>query len=506
MTIFRHGKTRRSVGLPSLKPNSARPHLARPRAQTRACAIAVAATVAIGLSFTGAVSASAASPFTATGVQAVVTGTSVTASATMYAQTSQTAASAGFCVRDAAGTNVDFARNFNVPLGPAGTPLSNTKTFTPGVYQFWACAKSGLTYTWSEVSARQSFTVFAPADNSARSPFTSSGVSATVNGWAVTASATLFASVAQNVPIAGFCVRNAAGQNVDFPRNWNVNVGPTGTPLSNTVIFPAGNYQFWACAKSGITYTWSEASARQTFTVKAPAEASTAMPVGDLPGWKQVFSDDFTTPVAAGGFPGPYAAKWLSYSGFPDTSHKGWYDQKIISAHDGVLDLFLHTENGVALGAAPLPLVNGAPYGSQNGQSYGRFSVRMKSDALPGYGLGFLLWPDSEVWNDGEIDFPEGGLDDVPHAFNHCLGNPSLNCYLASGSTSYTDWHTYTINWTPTKISFLIDGAEIGATTDNIPSKSLHWVMQVATTGVTPDPALSGHLLIDWATVYRMVP
>ena len=349
--------------------------------------------VALGLAFAGGVPASAASPFTATEVQAVVTGWSVTASATMFAPTNQLAASAGFCVRDAAGVNVDFARNVNVLLTTGGTPLTNTKTFAPGVYQFWACAKSGYTNIWSEVSARK------------------------------------------------------------------------------------------------------------TFTVVAPREISTAMPVGDLPGWKQIFSDDFSTPVARGGFPGPYAAKWLSYTGFPDSSHKGWYDQSIISAQDGVLDLFLHTKNGVALGAAPVPLVNGA----WGGQSYGRFSVRMKSDALPGYGIGFLLWPDSEVWSDGEIDFPEGGLDTVPHAYNHCLDNPAVNCLVVNGSTKYSDWHTYTIDWTPSKLSFLIDGAEIGSTTSNIPSKPLHWVMQVATTGVTPDPAIAGHLLIDWATIYRPV-
>jgi hypothetical protein len=30
--------------------------------------------------------------------------------------------------------------------------------------------------------------------------------------------------------------------------------------------------------------------------------------------------------------------------------------------------------------------------------------------------------------------------------------------------------------------------------------------MQVATTGVTPAASTSGHLLIDWATIYNYVP
>ena len=91
----------------------------------------------------------------------------------------------------------------------------------------------------------------------------------------------------------------------------------------------------------------ADASLGQTLTVAdAPPAPSPpqggsgeAMPVGDLPGWHQVFMDDFSNPLAAGQFPGPYSAKWTAYNGFYDAAHVGYYDQRAISVHDGFLDL-----------------------------------------------------------------------------------------------------------------------------------------------------------------------
>lgn len=55
--------------------------------------------------------------------------------------------------------------------------------------------------------------------------------------------------------------------------------------------------------------------------------ASTALPIGNLTNWKQIFTDDFLVNVPLGSFPGPIANKWMSYTGFGDTSNVGYYDQ-----------------------------------------------------------------------------------------------------------------------------------------------------------------------------------
>jgi len=254
----------------------------------------------------------------------------------------------------------------------------------------------------------------------------------------------------------------------------------------------------------------TSAAADTTSTASTAAAATTdasttggAMPVGNLPGWNQTLAQDFTTNVSAGSFPGPYASSFMSYNGFTDTSGIGVYDQNIISANDGVLNLALHTNSlGVPLGAAPIPLVNG----QWGGQTYGRFSVRMRSDALSGYGAAFLLWSDANNWNDGEIDFPEGNLDGTAWAHNHVIGNPTDDNLDADTGVDFTGWHTYTIDWTPTLLSYEVDGTVVAQTTSNIPSKPLHWVMQVGTNGSRPASSTAGNVQIDWATVYSYNP
>lgn len=232
-----------------------------------------------------------------------------------------------------------------------------------------------------------------------------------------------------------------------------------------------------------------------------PITGLSVMPLGDLPGWKQTFTEDFSLPLPEGSFPGGYGTKWLSYDGFTDTSKNGDYAQKIISAHEGVLDLSLRSVGGRPLGAAPVPLVHGA----WGGQRYGRFSVRMRADALAGYGAGMLLWSDANNWNDGEIDFPESALTQTANGANHCPGNPSTNCYTLKSNAIYPDWHTYTIDWTPNLLSFEIDGAVVGSTATNIPTAAMHWVMQFGTNGI-PAANTAGHVFIDWATIYSYAP
>jgi len=233
--------------------------------------------------------------------------------------------------------------------------------------------------------------------------------------------------------------------------------------------------------------------------------SSTAMPVGNLNGWRQIFTDDFTTNVALGSFPGPYANKWTSYTGFTDTSGKGDYDMyKVLSVSNGMLDFYMHTDPSTQrpLGAAPVPFLAGN--GQWGGQIYGRYSLRFRSDSLPGYSTGWLLWPDTNVWDEGEIDFPEGGLDGTIHAYDHCVNNPQTNCFANDTGVTFTSWHIATIEWTPAHVQFILDNVVVGVASgsNRVPSTQFHWVLQACTTGVTPNPSVAGHLQIDWAVVY----
>ncbi len=67
-------------------------------------------------------------------------------------------------------------------------------------------------------------------------------------------------------------------------------------------------------------------------------------------------------------------------------------------------------------------------------------------------------------------------------------------------------WHTATIEWTPERITFNLDG-QTWTTTDPevIPTDSMRWVLQTETllTDTAPDPAVSGHVEIDWVAARR---
>lgn len=345
--------------------------------------------------------------------------------------------------------------------------------------------------------------VIAPAANAATT-YSSTALNATVNGTAVTASTTIKASVSTAATYAGICARSAGGAHSDFPLA-AATVTTAGTSFTKTKTFAAGTYTYWACVKVG--GVWFNVGSSKTFTVSGTTPTSpgtgsatasgVAMPVGNLPGWKQVFADDFATDVARGSFPGPYASKWTAYDGFTDSSGAGRYSMSAISASGGAMDLYLHTENGQAISAAPAPII-----GSKwKGQTYGRYTVRFKSDPIPGYKAAWLLWPDSGNWNQGEINFPEGGLSSTIFAFNHCVGNPASNCYYFDTKTAYTGWHTATVEWSPGKLTFNLDG-KTGTTTSSIPTSPLHWILQTETDGGKPAASAAGHIQIDWVAAY----
>ena len=229
-----------------------------------------------------------------------------------------------------------------------------------------------------------------------------------------------------------------------------------------------------------------------------------AMPRGDIAGWHQVFAEDFATPVALGAFPGNlYQRKWGVYVGRHDTSGRGVYDpSRVLSVSNGVLNIYLHTENGIHLVAAPYPLLPGR--GNLRGMSYGRYSIRFRADPVAGYKTAWLLWPDSNNWPaDGEIDWPEGNLSGIMNAFMH-YANPAGGQAAFPTRFTYQAWHTATTEWSPGNVRFLLDGQVMGVSTTQIPSNPMHLVLQTETQigGPAPSDTAAGYVQVDWVVIY----
>ncbi len=241
--------------------------------------------------------------------------------------------------------------------------------------------------------------------------------------------------------------------------------------------------------------------------VSQPDPSGQKMPVGNLPGWQQIFTEDFTTNVPLGSFPGTvYGNAFAVYpDGTPDTAGQqgapSRYDpSQVVSVKNGLLNLYLHTSHGTPMAAAIVPNLPG-------NHLYGKYTIRFRSQSLAGFKTAWLLWPDSENWpQDGEIDFPEGDLSGPIGGFVHHQNATSGDDQdIFNTSALYTSWHTASIEWKPNSVKFILDGEVVGTSTDRIPDTPMHWVIQTESCfDFCPAANTAGNLQIAWITAYRM--
>lgn len=239
-----------------------------------------------------------------------------------------------------------------------------------------------------------------------------------------------------------------------------------------------------------------------TVTVAIPPSggpSGVAMPTGDIPGWHQVFTEDFTGNVSLGSWPGAYSSKWTDYTypGSHDTNGGAeWNTVKDVSVSGGAADYYLHSENSTAYAAAILPRTAA--------QTYGRYQVRFKVDpGMTGWKSAWLVWPDDDVWPaHGEIDWPEGDLTGSMEGFMHYADpNGGQDQTGSTGVAFASGWHTATTEWLPGSVKYYLDGTLVGSFTTKVSSYPMHWVLQ-SESASSSRPAGSGHIQIDWAVVY----
>lgn len=248
--------------------------------------------------------------------------------------------------------------------------------------------------------------------------------------------------------------------------------------------------------------------------VTAPTSGSNpsgqAVPNANLPGWNLTLSEDFSRNATLGQFKTVYGNVWAAADGQHDTSAsygrpaatQGIYDtSKTVTVHDSMLDMRVYTD-----GSGRPWIANPIPDTGTWGQLYGRYAVRFKSDTVPGFKMAWLLWPTSENWNQGEVDFPEAGLGNNMQGYSHNVnGSPNTNQWIVNTNVNMADWHTAVIEWTPTSLKFILDDVTY-TTTDSaaIPKNPMYWKLQTETNlSSTPPPTSSqGHVYIDWVAVW----
>jgi hypothetical protein len=192
-------------------------------------------------------------------------------------------------------------------------------------------------------------------------------------------------------------------------------------------------------------------------TASTPASSPAAVSTGgdssswpaSVAGWRLTYSTDFPGSSLPSG--------WGAYSGEPGGDPDGNWVQSNAQVSGGALRLM----------ATPSSQAGVSFYGKS--QTYGMYLVRMKGDDEPGLAINniAILWPAQQgVWPP-EIDFYEDsggsrqGFSASLHAGSDGNDNPVI--HSSPPANNGTAWHTYGVQWTPSAITYTIDGRVWGS-------------------------------------------
>jgi hypothetical protein len=169
------------------------------------------------------------------------------------------------------------------------------------------------------------------------------------------------------------------------------------------------------------------------------------VPVGDLPGWTQIFTDDFDRC--------DLGADWGPYSGQPGGNPNSRWDEPMVDVSGGAMTLKSERTGGewVTGGVSNYPVT----------QQYGRWEIRMRADRSDDISYHMLLWPKSENWPP-EIDFAESisGERTQMDGWVHWVdATGERQKAQATVRGDFSDWHTVGVEWAPGVIRYLLDGA-----------------------------------------------
>lgn len=237
--------------------------------------------------------------------------------------------------------------------------------------------------------------------------------------------------------------------------------------------------------------------------------------------WVTVYRQDFNQNVALGGWPGPYAGSLNAATGCCEAhGTTTWYNPKqTLSVENGSLVAWAHKRQQAdgswrIMGSWVSPIVPGG-----DEILYGRIIIRMGvfpagADGMRNWWVSNLLFPKSNVWAEGEVNWPETELAPygTPVAFVHQLGaHPEITC---NGGGQYNKafsilgWHTYYLDWKPWGFDFYVqnDGGPIvlvGSSGCALPTTPMNYIMQVGTIGHIPTANAHGEVRWDFVQIDR---
>ena len=230
------------------------------------------------------------------------------------------------------------------------------------------------------------------------------------------------------------------------------------------------------------------------------------MPVGNIPGWRQVFADDFNGTTLN-------TSNWYPYSGQPGGDSAGWWDPSHVAVGNCLLILKGYKDPAAKSGVF---VTGGVGMTDAHAQTYGKYLVRMRVDRGNGISAIALLWPQPDVWPP-EVDFYEDGGGDRSSmsATLHCGSDGNDNCQVQKDLTGYdfSQWHTLGVEWTAGKLVYTIDDAT-WATVTNSKAPSIPMALDIQSQSLVCSPdntCLNSstppevNMQVDWVVAYAAV-
>ena len=209
-----------------------------------------------------------------------------------------------------------------------------------------------------------------------------------------------------------------------------------------------------------------------------------------LPHYRRVYATDFTGSVLPPG--------WVDFTGVPGGDPGGQFAPSHVNVARGMLQLRTWRDPAYHNKWASGGLCQcGLPF------TYGAFFVRSRITG-PGPNEVELLWPLSNIWPP-EIDFYETGAKDNSTSWTLHYG--ASNSFVQQTlRIDQTKWHTWGVIWTPSKITYTVDGNEWGSFSGSyaIPTVPMTLDLQQRP-GCSLGPVCTSvpqSMLVDWVTEY----
>jgi len=223
------------------------------------------------------------------------------------------------------------------------------------------------------------------------------------------------------------------------------------------------------------------------------------MPQGNLPGWRQVFADDFGGRTLN-------RAKWRLYWGQSGGDPGGFFSPSHVSVANGMLVISGYRDR--ALGGRWA--TGGVSSSPGLVQTYGKYEVSFRLDPGVGVGHALLLSALKGQWPP-EFDFSEDDASNRVRTLSTLHYGPRDAKISRLLTVNLTQWHTLGVEWTPRRLVYTIDG-RVWATVVSAHVPSIPMVLDIQTQtwpcahtwahcpdGSTPRVV---RLYVDWVVAY----